>query len=234
MSVYGTRYLGKINVVPGLFHVATKFFHINFVPLVPLGSAIVIENSDHKMANGQLGILAVKLPFNWQSFFMAYFRTILWVCLLASIFFLGVNLIPLSKGVPPADYYGLSGLNLLSANALAVAVSCALLYWSHRGSVASRERALELGQLAGFSEQLVIEQLAFDGYPLRKPAKAFGLRNCKACGTTNRGMSREDGAMICGHCGAAIARKGWPIVGISLFLLLVAAGAAIGFYNAKH
>ena len=120
----------------------------------------------------------------------------------------------------PANYYGLSGLNLLSANALAVAVSCALLYWSHRGSVASRERALELAQLAGFSEQLVIEQLAFDGYPLRKPAKAFGLRNCKACGTTNRGMSREDGTMICGHCGAAIARKGWPIVGISLFLLL--------------
>ena len=98
MSVYGTRYLGKINVVPGLFHVATKFFHINFVPLVPLGSAIVIENSDHKMANGQLGILAVKLPFNWQSFFMAYFRTILWICLLASIFFLGMNLIPALQG----------------------------------------------------------------------------------------------------------------------------------------
>jgi hypothetical protein len=234
MSVYGTHYLGKINVVPGLFHVATKFFHINFVPLVPLGSAIVFANSDHTMANGQLGILAVKLPFNWPSFFMAYLRTILWICLLASIIFFAVNLIPAPKNVTAANFYGFSGLNLLSANALAVAVSCALLYWSHRASVAGRERALELAQLAGFNEQVVLEQLAFDGSPLRKPAKAFGLRNCKACGTLNRGMTSEDGTMICGRCSAVIARKGGQSVGIWLFLLLLAMGAAAAYYFGKH
>ena len=38
MSLYG-----KVDQVPGLLHVATRFFHVNFVPLFPTGSFVVIE-----------------------------------------------------------------------------------------------------------------------------------------------------------------------------------------------
>jgi hypothetical protein len=135
-----------------------------------------------------------------------------------------------------ANFYGLSKPNILIANVLAFAASGALLYWSYRRSVASRERALELARLTGFDEQLVLKQLTFDGYPLRNPARVFSMRNCKACGALNRGVTREDGAMICSHCGATIPRKGWLAENwwLLLFLLILAIGAAVGYYNGKH
>ncbi|QRN93605.1 hypothetical protein JRI60_31070 [Archangium violaceum] len=42
VSVRGTWLFGKVDVVPELGHVATKFFHINLVPLVPIESYFVV------------------------------------------------------------------------------------------------------------------------------------------------------------------------------------------------
>src|SRR4051812_40462081 len=43
--IYGSRLMGKVDEVPGLFHVATKFGHINYVPLVPIQSYIVVSHN---------------------------------------------------------------------------------------------------------------------------------------------------------------------------------------------
>jgi hypothetical protein len=234
MSVFGWRYMGKIGVVPGLLHVSTRFFHINFVPLVPLGSAIVLANSGHRMANGKEGILTVEIPFNWKSFLMAYWRGILNVAFYGSAALLALNqFIALSHQksgplYPPADP------KLLTANIAAIAISGLLLYWSFRASLASRERAVELGRLAGFQEQVVLQQLAHDGYPFSSPARGFGVRVCKACKTLNQGISAEDGSMVCGHCNKPLPRQSANYTGILVFLLIVAMGVAAAYLEKKH
>src|SRR3989442_10481906 len=43
MGVFGTRLFGQADRVAGLFCVRTRFFHINFVPLIPLASYLVFE-----------------------------------------------------------------------------------------------------------------------------------------------------------------------------------------------
>lgn len=39
--IWGNRLYGKVDQVPGRCHVATRFFHLYFIPLIPLGSYVV-------------------------------------------------------------------------------------------------------------------------------------------------------------------------------------------------
>lgn len=58
LLIWGSRQYGKVDEVPGLFHVATRFFHIWFIPLIPLQSYIVLQrtgNSFHGMATSMSG-----------------------------------------------------------------------------------------------------------------------------------------------------------------------------------
>ena len=43
--VYGSRLFGKVDVVPGLFHVQTKFGHFNYIPLIPMQSYVVLSHT---------------------------------------------------------------------------------------------------------------------------------------------------------------------------------------------
>jgi len=36
--VWGSRLYGKVDVVPGFFHVATRFGHVYYLPLIPTQS----------------------------------------------------------------------------------------------------------------------------------------------------------------------------------------------------
>ncbi len=49
--VYGHRYYGRVDRVPGLFHVATLFFHVNYLPLYPVQTVIIREGTDGSYAN---------------------------------------------------------------------------------------------------------------------------------------------------------------------------------------
>jgi hypothetical protein len=40
---YGSRLYGRVDEAPGLFHVATMFCHLWFLPLVPLRSYLVLR-----------------------------------------------------------------------------------------------------------------------------------------------------------------------------------------------
>src|SRR5438067_11170137 len=73
MGVFGTRLFGQTDRVPGLFCVRTKFFHLNFVPLIPLTSYLVFEE---KGSEGR-GIELKKL--RWNSVLLAWVRTPLWI-----------------------------------------------------------------------------------------------------------------------------------------------------------
>lgn len=72
MIVYGIRKFGRCDDLGpeagGDIHVATKFFHIWFVPLVPTGSFLVLAEEGN-------GFRGISLPMSGKSVFAAYFRT---------------------------------------------------------------------------------------------------------------------------------------------------------------
>lgn len=74
MVIFGTRLFGKVDQFNGL-HVATKFFHINYLPLFPTESWIVVNNTDD-------GWQGIRLPeIRWRSVLMAWVRAalVLWL-----------------------------------------------------------------------------------------------------------------------------------------------------------
>ncbi len=80
-GVHGERLYGYVDRVPGLFFVASKFFHFNFVPIFPLGSFLVLEKS---LQNGPK--TEIRIPMSWKSVFVGYFRG--WVGLITFILFI--------------------------------------------------------------------------------------------------------------------------------------------------
>lgn len=68
-GVHGERMYGYVDRVPGLCYVATRFWHFNFVPVVPLGSFLVLEGTE-----GEQGFQGKKIGFNAKSVLLGYFR----------------------------------------------------------------------------------------------------------------------------------------------------------------
>ena len=64
---YGSQFYGKVDKVPMLGHVATSFFYVQFVPLIPLGSYLVLENGQGSLSVG----------FSFKSLLVAWLRTAL-------------------------------------------------------------------------------------------------------------------------------------------------------------
>jgi hypothetical protein len=65
---YGTRLFGKVDQIDGTdIHVATKFFHIWFIPLIPLGSTLVLSKTDD-------GWRGLPHPFSFKSLLVTWGR----------------------------------------------------------------------------------------------------------------------------------------------------------------
>ena len=65
--IYGTRLMGKVDQVENLGYVSTQFFHLNFVPLVPTGSYLILsENGDD--------FRGVSIPLSFKSILVAWLR----------------------------------------------------------------------------------------------------------------------------------------------------------------
>ena len=235
--LYGTRFYGKIYIVPGLFYVATKFFYLYYIPLIPFGSVIVFENSGHSTGSSGRSYLVKAISFSWQSLLMAYARVLLWVLFMAAAMMLATYTLYglAAQGIIASTMGKSANTEFLMASAAATALSGALLFWSYRGAVASEERALELGRLAGFPDETILRHRAIDGYPLRSSGPQFLIRKCKACGAINRTMASQNGeAIACGHCGAVIVPKQMGLAGYLGFLAGAAAVALGVVYYLKH
>jgi hypothetical protein len=63
LYVFGTKTYGKVDHLPGLFYVSTAFFHINFVPLFPTGSYLIID--DGKERGMKIGMSGKSIAFAW-------------------------------------------------------------------------------------------------------------------------------------------------------------------------
>lgn len=136
--IYGTYYAGKVDEVPKVCSVKTNFFHIYYVPLIPLGSMAVLENTGNQ-------IHGVPVGFHLKSILMAWFRTALAIGAVAS-FVVSCAGIGDNRGVDPIKI----------AAAVAAFVVCVSLliatYTLHFFKRASYERAHYLANVLGLND----------------------------------------------------------------------------------
>jgi len=146
----GLSLYGKVDQVPGLFHVATKFFHLNHLPLLPTGSFLVDQRSDPPKE--------YPIPWSGKSILFAWLRFGLMLggagLALASFFFL----LRLAEGHRVG--------HKLAAAATASVLLWFFLYRSYGFTRATPLRALELAPAAGVSpEQLARYFLDYEDLP---------------------------------------------------------------------
>jgi hypothetical protein len=139
MSVYGSRLLGKVDVVPGMFFVATKCGHINFVPLIPMQSYIVLGQSGNKF-NG------IKIPLSWKSFGMAWLRCLGWFGILIGAILMLVGFTAHYEARPEEWVPGAVAIGL---GIVVLVVAYKFKPLTH----ASYERAQKLGEIAKLNEE---------------------------------------------------------------------------------
>jgi hypothetical protein len=160
---FGNHYYGKVDVVPNLCYVATRFFHVNFVPLIPLGSCIIVDGSE-KGDNFQ----GIQTSLSLKSIFVAWLRAALYGITVA-IVVLGI--------VTGAEQFQAGHWQAFSRHAIgtvvAASVSSFVLWLTYRLSRARYERAvqlgLELGLEAEFIESYLTPSAKADAEPTQKP-----------------------------------------------------------------
>src|SRR2546423_13729898 len=136
--IFGTRLFGKCDQVPGFFHVATRFGHVDYIPLIPMQSYIVFEQS-----NGIIGgtFRGVPIGLSGKSVAIAWMR-----CLSIAAVVVGIIMaIAVGSGNPARAL-----LPLLIAGAGAGA----FFFTRHKSmTFASYERACQLAQMLGMNER---------------------------------------------------------------------------------
>jgi hypothetical protein len=80
MGKVGSELYGAVDRIPGLCYVATKFDHVFFLPLLPAGTYIVWEGSEHEE-----GFQGKRVALSWKSMLIGYYRG--WVGALAVFLF---------------------------------------------------------------------------------------------------------------------------------------------------
>lgn len=76
--IWGSRMCGKVDIVPGICHVATSFGHLYYIPLIPTSSMLVLAEDSE-------GTYGVKVPLSFKSILLAWFRSALWVALVVAV-----------------------------------------------------------------------------------------------------------------------------------------------------
>jgi hypothetical protein len=126
---WGTQLYGKVDKVPMLGHVATQFFYLQFVPLVPMASYLVLENGQGH----------IPVSFSFKSMLVAWLRT---ACVLGAI---GLSI---AGAIAVSDQH-LGGGILCWVAAVGCATAMIASYYLPIVGSASYERAMALADQVG-------------------------------------------------------------------------------------
>ena len=127
VAIFGCRLLGATDAVPSVFYVATRFFHIDFLPLFPLESYIVLKQGGAK-----------KIPLSCKSIAVAWLRAIGWAGVLASFIWLTI-------AYDDKNRFSFPALGCF----LAAVLIASLFTWHGCTNNATYERASELSSKLG-------------------------------------------------------------------------------------
>lgn len=143
--IWGSGMYGKVDEVPGVCHVATRFGHLYYVPLIPLGSfAVISQNGDD--------IQGASLPLSFKSIITAWLR--------AALVIGGAILVIMGCTMAASDELA-SGVGMIVCGVAA----WVLFYFTYRWSFfrqAGYERAVQIGQRLGLNpEGMVMLEVAY-------------------------------------------------------------------------
>jgi hypothetical protein len=156
--IWGARLYGKVDEVPGMFHVATKFGHLWYIPLIPMGSHIIIEKSSQGWRGKPVGL-------SGKSILVAWLRG-------AGIF--GMFGSAIGMLVALGDRNGPSAV-LAPAGIFAVSLFITVFAFAYKGfRHASYERARDLGEQLGLSDEgRILLELKFNKITAEDAKKAL-------------------------------------------------------------
>jgi len=137
--IHGTRPFGKCDVVPELFYVATWFWHIDYLPLIPLGSKLVLSQRGDQYH-------VVSIPVSLKSIAYAWMRAAL---LVGGIIAWIIALVALND---PQMGRELGAVWPLGA-ALGCSLAFVLVMVYPRRKMPSYKRAAQLAQIAQFTDR---------------------------------------------------------------------------------
>jgi hypothetical protein len=136
---FGTKLMGKVDDVPRMGYVATQFFHINYLPLIPTGTYFVLEESGDNFRG-------VTLPLSFKSILVAWLRAAL---------FIGFIVTVIVAIIMFADEKTAEGIGACVGGMLLVALFFGTYYLPFI-SRAGYHRAMELAQRIGLNEEAVL------------------------------------------------------------------------------
>ncbi len=136
--IWGTQKYGKVDLVPGLFYVASDFAHVQFIPLFPTASYLILDGT--QSSKGSHG---VRIPMSGKSVLVGYLRAALFVALLALVGF----------GIATVGKEAIIGALLIAAG-----LFCGLVFLiSYKLTRPGPQRALMLAQQAGIPPEVVAQ-----------------------------------------------------------------------------
>ena len=160
MIVVGTRPYGKCDVVPELFYVATWFFHVDYMPLIPTGSRLILGQSGNQYQ-------VVKIPLSFKSILLAWTRAAFCVATFGTGFWALITLLDAKQARE-------TGLLLPVTVALFCAGIFVFLMLYPRRKMPSYERACQLAKLAGLNERgWAALNVLYGRDPMEQPGSAL-------------------------------------------------------------
>jgi len=105
---FGKRLLGRVDGLRSKYHVATRFWHVCYLPLIPRGSYIVLE---HSMSGMTMTFRGIRIPLNIKSWAIAWLRTLLVFPLVMAV--VGLITFPLEGGKYMKGYFFLIAVFVL-------------------------------------------------------------------------------------------------------------------------
>lgn len=136
MVIFGSRLFGKCDAIPGLGYVATKFGHINFVPLIPLEGWLVVAEEGNGWRGQAISMSGKSVLTAWARFLFIV------VGIISLLFgFIGFSSHDAGTAIP---------LGLLGLACIGGLIASYKWKWVTQ---ASPERALEIAREAGIGEE---------------------------------------------------------------------------------